>query len=713
MPIGVGASVFQSAPFFVQELLGSADVIKTYEEQNGRNAVLATLDDPHQGFKPTRLSDGTYVRWIDSADSFKELSTLDSIRRDWRNGLGGAVFYNPKHQTWGFIESHGLGDVGTGRYPGAGRLRSLGGIMLFSAEQKTPEHAMADVVAKAGDMTLKYRRIDFHIQWLNRLLAREKKAALPETGLGGGKGIVVRAEGMQESREEKASIRVASEVLKFMGQHIGGGDQGNGPDQSKIFGENAPYNFSGTETADSKLRGKSPSPWTATGVAEAIKRVVPKHEAGLVLGYGHVGNPLVTQLKASGYRLAGIADANPDAIFSASKAQLADNYFIIAPKDKHGEIRDKITGHARELLSERNSEARANGSAPRHNITLVSSVEEIVTEKLKGKIGFYSDNAQAHGITEGLARSLVANKIRYVMGAANNQAATPEVAGILQRGGAFYATPHNINSGGATVVLSDLLKASDEQLRQLMGIIGDDVKGDYRLSLQGKTPEHEIGRQDMLAWNKKVDAGTAIGGKFDIPVETYRSTAMATIGKIEPIGGGMATALWTLGRGVFTTHSSAEYWNTTVQMLAGLTAFMAGEQILVSAASAVGLGRIAFLAPILTGTAMGMALDPRAWAAWDQGRYGDLAWLGLKHLAIEGTMGGLYSLVNRSAFSGMAFGLSHLATAGFTLTRPTLSAIARSRGLIAGMSTLVGLELGYDATTLVRKYVIAPLEKMI
>ena len=91
-------------------------------------------------------------------------------------------------------------------------------------------------------------------------------------------------------------------------------------------------------------------------------------------------------------------------------------------------------------------------------VRAVASTEELVT----GELDVYAPCALGHAITEQVARTLRAG---VVCGGANNQLATPEVAGLLAAREVLYCPDYCVNAGGVIQVADELHGFSFERAR--------------------------------------------------------------------------------------------------------------------------------------------------------------------------------------------------------------------------------------------------------
>lgn len=188
--------------------------------------------------------------------------------------------------------------------------------------------------------------------------------------------------------------------------------------------------------------GGDPSPWTAQGVFEAMRAAarlaLGSDLAGLtvaVQGTGHVGADLCRRLADAGARLV-IADPTPDR-------------------------RDRL----RAVLGAE-----------------VVGVDEIV--------GVEADIFAPCALGGALDRSSVGRlKARLVCGAANNQLASPDVAGLLMARGIAYAPDYVVNAGGIISVAAEYLGEDEADVASRVAAIAPRVAALLeRAAREGRSP---------------------------------------------------------------------------------------------------------------------------------------------------------------------------------------------------------------------------------
>ena len=100
---------------------------------------------------------------------------------------------------------------------------------------------------------------------------------------------------------------------------------------------------------------------------------------------------------------------------------------------------------ARPVVADVDEQAVARVLGEHDGVRAVGSTQEL----LAGELDVYSPCALGHALTEEVARTLRAG---LVCGGANNQLATPEMAGRLADRGILYAPDYLVNAGGVIQV---------------------------------------------------------------------------------------------------------------------------------------------------------------------------------------------------------------------------------------------------------------------
>lgn len=235
-------------------------------------------------------------------------------------------------------------------------------------------------------------------------------AGLPN---GGGKTVVVLPEGRRPTAVEKrdAMLDVGDVVQSLGGRYWTGPDAGTGQEDMVTIASRTGHVF--CRPAEHGGSG-DPSPYTALGVFCALRSTAERLYGSpdltgrrmSVVGIGHVGRHLVRLLAEAGARLV-MSDIDP------TKRALAD-------------------------------ELGAGFTDPQDALT--AEVDILVPCALGGTL------------TEALVPRL---RCSAVVGAANNQLATPEVGGLLQQHGVLWAPDYVVNAGGVVYAVARELHGED------------------------------------------------------------------------------------------------------------------------------------------------------------------------------------------------------------------------------------------------------------
>jgi leucine dehydrogenase len=228
------------------------------------------------------------------------------------------------------------------------------------------------------------------------------KNALAGLPLGGGKSVVLRAEPLDRARVFAAH---AEFVDRFAGRYVTAEDVGTTPADMALMAARTPH------VAGLADRSGDPSPHTARGVFRAMEAAADAlwGSASLagrtvaVQGVGAVGGALARQLAAAGARLV-VGDVNGD----RAAATAADCGARVVPPER--------------VLFE-----AADIAAP---CALGGVLDEAAVPRLRA---------------------------RAVVGAANNQLATPAVAEALAAAGILYVPDYVANAGGVINGCRELL----------------------------------------------------------------------------------------------------------------------------------------------------------------------------------------------------------------------------------------------------------------
>lgn len=256
---------------------------------------------------------------------------------------------------------------------------SLGGARIYP--YSTPKDALEDVLKLAKAMTY--------------------KSAIAETGLGGGKSVIIAS---PKEKSRKLLLAFGKVIDSLQGQYIAAEDVGSTSEDLAIVRENTPYVVALSSTSG------DPSPFTAWGVFRGIQAVAKKlwgstslqDKTILIQGVGKAGGNLANFLFWEGANLI-IADVDPT---KSQEMKLHYGAKIIDPTTFYDEKCDIF------------SPCALGGSINSHTIN-----------KLKCKA---------------------------IAGCANNQLESPELGTVLMKRNILYAPDYVINSGGLLNVATEL-----------------------------------------------------------------------------------------------------------------------------------------------------------------------------------------------------------------------------------------------------------------
>lgn len=264
------------------------------------------------------------------------------------------------------------------------------------------------------------------------------KNALAGLPFGGAKALLRRPVG---DFDRAALFRAFGRAVEALGGlYVTAEDVGTSvADMQEVAG--VTRHVAGLPSAEGRAGG-DPSPWTARGVFESMRAAgrlaLGSDLAGLtvaVQGTGHVGADLCRRLADAGARLI-IADPTPDR-------------------------RDRL----RAVLGAE-----------------VVGVDEI--------LGVEADIFAPCALGGALDRASVARlKARLVCGAANNQLATPDVAGLLMARGIAYAPDYVVNAGGIISVSAEYLGEDEADVADRVAAIAPRVAALLdRAAREGRSP---------------------------------------------------------------------------------------------------------------------------------------------------------------------------------------------------------------------------------
>ena len=274
--------------------------------------------------------------------------------------------------------------------------------------------------------------------------AMTAKSAVADLPLGGGKGVIALPPGvapLSPDRRRAALLDFAEAVDSLDGRYITAEDVGTSDADMEVIAERTRH-----VAGLSRARGGSgdPSPWTALGVAAAIRvtceRVWGSRSLGgrriAVIGLGQVGGRLARLLAAEGATL------------------------LIADVDV-----------ARRALA---SELGARWAEPA--AALCAEVDLVAPCALGGVL----DHETAPAL-----------RCRAVAGAANNQLAADDVAALLHARGILWAPDFVANAGGIINIAVELEPGGYDEARAAARVeaIGDTLSTIYAMAeAEGTTP---------------------------------------------------------------------------------------------------------------------------------------------------------------------------------------------------------------------------------
>jgi leucine dehydrogenase len=235
------------------------------------------------------------------------------------------------------------------------------------------------------------------------------KAAVAGLPLGGGKGVIVlRPDEPVLSGERRRAVLLdfADTVEALGGAYLTAEDVGTSEPDMEVIAERTEHV---TGLAEARGGSGDPSPWTAVGCEEAVRVTCERAfgtadlagRSAAVVGLGHVGGTLAERLAADGARLV-VADVDP------AKRALAEA-----------------------LGAEWTDPASA----------LAADVDLVAPCALGGVLDH---------------ETVPALRCRAIAGAANNQLAADEVAGLLAARGILWAPDFVCNAGGILNISAEL-----------------------------------------------------------------------------------------------------------------------------------------------------------------------------------------------------------------------------------------------------------------
>ncbi|MFL6071875.1 MAG: Glu/Leu/Phe/Val dehydrogenase dimerization domain-containing protein [Mycobacteriales bacterium] len=295
------------------------------------------------------------------------------------------------------------------------------------------------------------------------------KNAMAGLPYGGGKTVLV-APAELDAAGRRALLLDAGDAIEALGgQYVTGPDAGTGPADMAVIGERTAHVT--CRPREQGGSGGAPSAATAAGVLAALRAVCREAlgatgSAGgpdfgglsvAVCGLGHVGTPLVRELAAAGAELV-VADVEP----------------------------------ARKALAD---EVGARWAAPADCLT--AEVDVLVPAALGGVL------------TAGLVPRL---RCRAVVGPANNQLATAEVAGLLHRRGIVWVPDEVVSAGGVVYAVAvERDHASPAEAGARVAAIGDRVAALLATAARTGRAPAEVARDEVAA---RLAAATPAGAEI-------------------------------------------------------------------------------------------------------------------------------------------------------------------------------------------------------
>ncbi len=470
------------------------DLFAAHTFQSGVLPNLATMENPTDGFAPTRLSNGTEVLFLPRpADLGAALAP--TLTPFWENGLGLVLFRNQEAQVLGAIFLHGaIRNEWNAIRPGA--FQCLGGIMLFSdnpLENKPEVQLLADVVRKSTAMTTKWQYIDANL---------EATGHPTLANLGGGKATASHPAG-EKGRQN--AVAVTASVARELGIYISGSDQNMTLGLCTYFSELAPFNFMGAKDHLFPTYGGmgDPSPSTARGVYEAVRtarqRLLSGHRGPIFFqGKGNVGEHIMKLALEDGHSVSGLIDIDLEKLVRARADGIKAPLFLqVSPRAEF----------TKEMLAKVDD----------NDITIVPDL--VTALQAAPETTIFSPNAGPHPITPDVAEYLAHSEVRMVVGAANNVFDTVDgsiepLAALLQKAGVFVPNDSETNQMGAlSVVTQRIGMNADGLIRAAIGI-GSLTELSLAAFRRGIPPQIARDSTAKQRFNRLVAEGRAVGGPF-------------------------------------------------------------------------------------------------------------------------------------------------------------------------------------------------------
>ncbi|WP_424988767.1 Glu/Leu/Phe/Val family dehydrogenase [Microbulbifer sp. S227A] len=301
--------------------------------------------------------------------------------------------------------------------PGKGYAR-----LVEARDEATGLHALVSIhslqrgPAAGGCRMFNYARVEdaiYDVERLSRGMTYKNAAA--ELPLGGGKSVII---GDPKALKTPELMRAFGAFIESLGgDYYTAEDVGVSTQDMAHVAESTAY-VAGLDGGD--YASGDPSPVTARGVFLCVKQTL-KHGLGsedltgkvvAIQGLGHVGMSLAGMLQGAGARLI-VSDINEEAVRHAEKEFGAT---VVSP--------DEI---------------------------------------LHQDADIFAPCAMGGALTPAAIDAL---KVRFVVGAANNQLADETCGQRLQDKGILYAPDYIVNGGGIVNVAMEILKISDASYRE-------------------------------------------------------------------------------------------------------------------------------------------------------------------------------------------------------------------------------------------------------
>lgn len=334
----------------------------------------------------------------------------------------------------------------------------------------------------------------------------------------------------------------------------------NWPD---VVAEVAPYHMAGSPVSDPLVRGlgKETSLATARGGYEGLRVYLDESrkfpdDGIMFVGYGQAGTPLVNLALEQKRNVVAICDIRYETLAKVF-ADYKEKYGIKDPDnplpfllvwDSKAAKENLSPGKYQEQWERFHNEfgtafpfIEAEGGLP----DAIRKVNGHLLRKGKKGVGVLSPNGGPHAVTPEVVDALAEVGGHAIIGIANNMLALDAkgsyeaVARLAVEKGIFIPHDSAINMMGAASVVFKAVgiirgdgTLDEEKMAGLIRIVGERVAEEFKDAHEkGIPPQLWRDVQAMIWWNAEVDAGRAVGGKFEIPdLSGYEPTP--------PTGGG-------------------------------------------------------------------------------------------------------------------------------------------------------------------------------